>query len=114
MSIRQAALDALADRYTDLRAGAIDALRAVLDDGTGTPVVPLSTLEQVIVDLDNRLVVVTDPASAPPLSLGVQDLDGDDVWKVHLVEQVDGQWTKRSDPVADLGELGAAIDDAGA
>ena len=117
MSVRSAAAGALAaaegaaavkdqsDRDS-LRAAAIAALRGVLATADGTPAVALSSLTVELVDLGVRLVVVTDPASVPPVSLGVVDEGGA---HVTLVGLVDGGWTRLSGPLPDLAALGVAL-----
>ena len=120
MSVRVDAAAALAAREADvqaqvkagrkaLREAVVPVLQAVLDVGTGSPAVALSSLKQEVADLDNRLVVVTDGSSSPSVSLGVQDVDGDGVWKTHLVGLVDGGWTRLSGPLATLADLGQAL-----
>ena len=119
MSVRIDAAAALAAREDDLvaqrvadrralRDAVVPVLQAVLDDG-GSPAVPLGSLTQDVADLGDRLVVVTDGSSDPPVSLAVQDVDGDGVWETHLVGLVDGGWTKLSGPLASLADVGQAL-----
>ena len=117
MSIRTEATSALsiaeADAAADeaaardsLRAAAIESLRTVLATSDGTLAVALSTLTIELTDLKERLVIVTDPASAPSVSLGVSDKDQT---TVHLVAMIDGGWTKLSDPLGSLADVGQAL-----
>ena len=120
MSVRVDAAAALAARDADvvaqaaadrqaLRDAVVPVLQQVLATADGTPAVPLGSLTQDVADLGNRLVVVTDGGSSPPVSLGVQDVDGDGVWETHLVGLVDGGWTKLSGPLTSLADVGQAL-----
>ena len=120
MSVRVDAAAALAAREVEVAAqedadrqaleeAVLPVLRQVLATADGTLAVPLSSLTQDVVDLGDRLVVVTDGSSDPPVSLAVQDVDGDGVWKTHLVGLVDGQWTRLSGPLSSLADVGAAL-----
>lgn len=122
MAIRDEAAAALAARRAAeeaaleaaeqaLRQAAIAALRAVLDKGDGTPAVGLATLTQEHVDLDERLVIVTDETSDPSVSLAVQDLNDDGEWKVHLVALDAGAWVQKSGPLASLADIGGALEE---
>ena len=102
------AAQTVADRRA-LRDAVVPVLQAVLATADGTPAVALSSLTQDVADLSNRLVIVTDGSSSPPVSLGVQDVDGDGVWETHLVGLVDGQWTRLSGPLTSLADVGAAL-----
>ena len=117
MSIRTEATSALsiaeADAAADeaaardsLRAAAIESLRTVLATSDGTLAVALSTLTIELTDLKERLVIVTDPASAPSVSLGVSDKDQT---TVHLVAMIDGGWTKLSGPLTSLADVGQSL-----
>jgi len=120
MTVRADAADALAAREADevaqvaadrqaLRDAVVPVLQQVLATADGTPAVPLSSLTQDVADLGDRLVVVTDGSSDPPVSLAVQDVDGDGVWETHLVGLVDGGWTKLSGPLGSLADVGQAL-----
>ena len=97
-----------ADRQA-LRDAVVPVLQAVLATADGTLAVPLSSLTQDVADLGDRLVVVTDGGSTPPVSLAVQDVDGDGVWDTHLVGLVDRGWTRLSGPLASLADVGQAL-----
>ena len=98
-----------ADRQA-LRDAVLPVLRQVLATADGTLAVALSSLTQDVVDLGDRLVVVTDGSSDPSVSLAVQDVDGDGVWDTHLVAQgADGGWTKLSGPLGTLADVGQAL-----
>ena len=120
MTVRADAAAALAAREADevaqeaadrqaLEEAVVPVLQQVLATADGTPAVPLSSLTQDVADLGDRLVVVTDGSSDPPVSLAVQDVDGDGVWKTHLVGLVDGGWTKLSGPLGTLADVGQAL-----
>jgi len=120
MTVRVDAAAALAAREADevaqvaadrqaLEDAVVPVLQAVLATADGTLAVPLSSLTQDVVDLGDRLVVVTDGSSDPPVSLAVQDVDGDGVWDTHLVGLVDGEWTKLSGPLTSLADVGQAL-----
>ena len=120
MSVRVDAAAALAAREVEvaaqedadrqaLRDAVVPVLQQVLATADGTPAVPLSSLTQDVADLGDRLVVVTDGSSDPPVSLAVQDVDGDGVWDTHLVGLVDGGWTKLSGPLGTLADVGQAL-----
>ena len=120
MTVRTDAAAALAARDADvvaqaaadrqaLRDAVVPVLQQVLATADGTPAVPLSSLTQDVADLGDRLVVVTDGSSDPPVSLAVQDVDGDGVWDTHLVGLVDGGWTKLSGPLGTLADVGQAL-----
>ena len=97
-----------ADRQA-LEDAVLPVLRQVLATADGTLAVALSSLTQDVVDLGDRLVVVTDGSSDPSVSLAVQDVDGDGVWQTHLVGLVDGGWTKLSGPLSTLADVGEAL-----
>lgn len=101
-----AAATAEADRSA-LRQAATAALRPVIEyvrpDGTRFTLSD-SALSAVHTDLSGRLVVVSDGT----VSLAVSDRDGDGTWRVVLAED-DGGWTRVSDPLTDLADLGAAL-----
>ena len=120
MSVRVDAAAALAAREADevaqvaadrqaLEDAVVPVLQSVLATADGTLAVALSSLTQDVVDLGDRLVVVTDGGSTPPVSLAVQDVDGYGVWDTHLVGLVDGGWTKLSGPLTTLADVGAAL-----
>jgi len=120
MSVRVDAAAALAAREVEVAAqeaadrqaleeAVVPVLQQVLATADGTLAVPLSSLTQDVVDLGDRLVVVTDGSSDPPVSLAVQDVDGDGVWDTHLVGLVDGGWTKISGPLGSLADVGQAL-----
>jgi hypothetical protein len=120
MSVRVDAAAALAAREVEVAAqeaadrqaleeAVVPVLRQVLATADGTLAVPLSSLTQDVVDLGDRLVVVTDGSSDPSVSLAVQDVDGDGVWDTHLVGLVDGGWTKLSGPLGTLADVGQAL-----
>ena len=120
MTVRVDAAAALAAREVEVAAqeaadrqaleeAVLPVLRQVLATADGTLAVALSSLTQDVVDLGDRLVVVTDGSSDPPVSLAVQDVDGDGVWETHLVGLVDGGWTKLSGPLSTLADVGAAL-----
>ena len=120
MTVRADAAAALAAREVEVAAqedadrqaledAVLPVLRQVLATADGTLAVALSSLTQDVVDLGDRLVVVTDGSSDPPVSLAVQDVDGDGVWETHLVGQVDGGWTKLSGPLSTLADVGQAL-----
>ena len=120
MSVRVDAAAALAAREVEVAAqedadrqaledAVLPVLRQVLATADGTLAVPLSSLTQDVVDLGDRLVVVTDGSSDPSVSLAVQDVDGDGVWQTHLVGLVDGGWTKLSGPLGSLADVGQAL-----
>ena len=120
MSVRVDAAAALAAREVEVAAqeaadrqaleeAVVPVLQQVLATADGTLAVPLSSLTQDVVDLGDRLVVVTDGSSDPSVSLAVQDVDGDGVWETHLVGLVDGGWTKLSGPLGTLADVGQAL-----
>ena len=121
MSVRVDAAAALAAREVEVAAqeaadrqaleeAVVPVLRQVLATADGTLAVALSSLTQYVVDLGDRLVVVTDGSSDPSVSLAVQDVDGDGVWDTHLVAQgADGGWTKLSGPLGTLADVGQAL-----
>ena len=120
MTVRADAAAALAAREVEVAAqedadrqaledAVLPVLRQVLATADGTLAVSLSSLTQDVVDLGDRLVVVTDGSSDPSVSLAVQDVDGDGVWKTHLVGLVDGGWTKLSGPLGTLADVGQAL-----
>ena len=120
MTVRADAAAALAAREVEVAAqedadrqaleeAVLPVLRQVLATADGTLAVPLSSLTQDVVDLGDRLVVVTDGSSDPSVSLAVQDVDGDGVWDTHLVGLVDGGWTKLSGPLSTLADVGQAL-----
>ena len=120
MTVRADAAAALAAREVEVAAqedadrqaledAVLPVLRQVLATADGTLAVALSSLTQDVVDLGDRLVVVTDGSSDPPVSLAVQDVDGDGVWDTHLVGLVEGGWTKLSGPLGSLADVGQAL-----
>ena len=104
----EVAAQVAADRQA-LRDAVVPVLQQVLATADGTLAVALSSLTQDVADLGDRLVVVTDGSSDPPVSLAVQDVDGDGVWQTHLVGLVDGGWTKISGPLGSLADVGQAL-----
>ena len=108
VSLKDVAAQEAADRWA-LKEAVVPVLRQVLATADGTLAVPLSSLTQDVVDLGDRLVVVTDGSSDPSVSLAVQDVDGDGVWDTHLVGLVDGEWTKLSGRLGSLADVGQAL-----
>lgn len=121
--IRTAALGAWEDRQTmdaAARQAARDELVAAARVRIGELPAPDGTMPlagklkddgkspAVHVDMGERLVVIDDGTA----TVSVREL-ADGTREVRLVELVDGAWTRRSEPVGTLAELGAAIEDSG-
>lgn len=83
-----------------LRADALAAVLALPRPDGSTLTAELAGLRVQWTDPDAQLVVFTDDQ----VSIAARFVD--DAWRVHVVEQVDGQWTDRGEvlELADLGE----------
>ena len=90
-----------------LRQAAVEAVRSVLvrPDGTGMTLTEAG-LKPVYTVVEQGMVVYSDGA------VSLAAIRREDRWPVFLVELVDGQWTRRSDRIRTLAELGAALDAA--
>lgn len=107
--LAQEAEDAAAEQAArdQLRAAALAALRAVLVRPDGTYLTPKDAgLAAVHDDLANGLVVVSDGTVALAVR---RDRDQGD-WRVFLVVQDSGEWTKASDRLHSLADLGDALE----
>lgn len=114
-SIAEAAAQALEARraadaafQAELRDLMIETARARLSDFFWDTTVDVNALEVVHADADQFVTVVTDQA-VEPVFLAVDD-DGD----IRLVEYVDGAWTRMSDAIPTLADLGALLERSGA
>lgn len=111
--------DAATQAWQDAQATAqatVEAERKALRDAAkaevGNVIAPLTWAEAglsfVHTDMANRLVVASDGT----VSLSADQAEGG-VWRVRLVEQVDGGWTRRSGALGSLAELGEALTGGG-
>lgn len=88
-----------------LLTAAKEAIKAMLVRPDGTYLtLSASGLKMVHDDLENGLAIASDGTVALAAR---RDKGGE--WDVYLVRQVDGAWTKASDALRSLAELGAAL-----
>lgn len=106
LAAKQAALDA---HIKTLRAAATEAVRAVLARADGSRITLTDagmTVRDVALDAQVPRVVWSNGTTS------LAAVFRDDAWRVFLVEQQDGQWTRVGDRLTSLADLGRARSEA--